>query len=55
MLAHLRNRVLGFVWVDFDGRQLVRVVRSVYEFAPVYELGLAVAIVIHPYSTVVIL
>jgi hypothetical protein len=48
--ANDRDRVLGFIWVDLNNRQLVHVVRSVYEFAPVDELDRAVAIVIHPYA-----
>jgi hypothetical protein len=48
--AHECGRILGFVWVDFDRRQLVRVVRSVNELAPVDKLNRAVAIVIHLYT-----
>jgi hypothetical protein len=35
MQAHECGRILGVVWVDFDGRQLVRVVRSVNELTPI--------------------
>ena len=51
MLAHSRDRVLGTVWIDFDGHQLVRILSSVYKFASINELNLPNT-VLNPYGPV---